>query len=421
MNPIDFTNPDEVKKCIVVVMDMWNWHWCVPAYNRVVELAPHIQKTVEYLRKKGAKIMFSPSDCEKYYNEDHGDENCDRQDPHCDPFAHKALLNTLEHAKPEVKGQAAAFNMPIDSEEPNGSCDGPSQGGGQTRQTPVLTIEKCDLVNAQGTNPDSVFSALVNWSELYPTILWCGVHLNFCVIRRRNGILFLKDYNDKQPVNKKRRLVLIKDLTDTMYTSDRSPNVDHFAGTDLMAQALHDQAGVEFVTSADVLGDGQTFYFGADKRDRSWKPPSRVKLLCHGTLGDNRYVDRDLKMTSSSDAAALWQIESIGPQLVRFKDSSPIPRYITAIPGTVVMNTNIFLSQDPAKHTGTTWYLTRGQLTGPNDWRLHCCGNDLANVIHSALSRLLDADPASKGSTPCLIPNSEADSKSGTQWTLEPA
>ena len=55
-----------------------------------------------------------------------------------------------------------------------------------------------------------------------------GVHLNMCVLGRPVGI--------RQMVNIGKNVVLMRDMTDTMYNPKKRPFVTHFEGTDLVVK-----------------------------------------------------------------------------------------------------------------------------------------------------------------------------------------
>ena len=63
-----------------------------------------------------------------------------------------------------------------------------------------------------------------------------------------------------------KNVVLVRDLTDTMYNPNRSPRVDHFTGTDLVIEHI-EKYWCPTITSTDVLG-GKPFRFKNDTRTR---------------------------------------------------------------------------------------------------------------------------------------------------------
>ena len=83
-----------------------------------------------------------------------------------------------------------------------------------------------------------------------------GVHLNMCVLGRPFGI--------RQLVNLGKDVVLVRDLTDTMYDPRQKPHVDHFTGTDLVVEHV-ERYWCPSITSVDLVG-GVPFRFGGDRR-----------------------------------------------------------------------------------------------------------------------------------------------------------
>jgi len=87
-------------------------------------------------------------------------------------------------------------------------------------------------------------------------VVLLGVHLNMCVLGRPFAI--------RQMVHQGRNVALMRDMTDTMYCSKMRPQVNHFAGTDLVVEHIEKYWCPSF-TSADIVG-GKPFRFGEDRR-----------------------------------------------------------------------------------------------------------------------------------------------------------
>jgi type 1 glutamine amidotransferase len=83
-----------------------------------------------------------------------------------------------------------------------------------------------------------------------------GVHTNMCVLGRPFAIRQLT----RQGLN----VVLLRDMTDTMYNPARAPFVSHFTGTDLVVEHI-EKHWCPTATSADLLG-GKEFRFKDDRR-----------------------------------------------------------------------------------------------------------------------------------------------------------
>ncbi len=102
-----------------------------------------------------------------------------------------------------------------------------------------------------------------NGQELYnlfavrriDNVLICGVHLNMCVLGRPFGI--------RQLAKMEKNVVLVRDLTDTMYNHEMAPHVDHFAGTDLVVEHV-EKYWCPTILSTDLTG-APPFRFAASK------------------------------------------------------------------------------------------------------------------------------------------------------------
>ena len=85
-----------------------------------------------------------------------------------------------------------------------------------------------------------------------------GVHTNMCVLGRPFGL--------RQMAKNGKHVVLMRDMTDTMYNPQKSPFVSHFTGTDLIVEHIEKYV-CPTVTSDQILG-GKPFRFKGDKRKR---------------------------------------------------------------------------------------------------------------------------------------------------------
>ena len=81
-----------------------------------------------------------------------------------------------------------------------------------------------------------------------------GVHANMCVLGRPFSI--------RQMVAEGKSVLLMRDMTDTMYNSRSRPFVNHFRGTDLIVQHI-ERYWCPSITSIDLIG-GKPFQFSHD-------------------------------------------------------------------------------------------------------------------------------------------------------------
>lgn len=68
----------------------------------------------------------------------------------------------------------------------------------------------------------------------------------------------------RQLVHLGKNVVLVRDMTDTMYNHERKPFVDHFTGTDLVIEHV-EKFWCPTILSTDLVG-GKPFRFKDDTR-----------------------------------------------------------------------------------------------------------------------------------------------------------
>jgi hypothetical protein len=115
--------------------------------------------------------------------------------------------------------------LPIDDSD--GGCDCQpqcQQRSPYTRQIATLEIGPDDAIT------DSVEAYYLMRMRGIKNVIVTGVHTNMCILMRPFGI--------RQLVAQDMNVVLMRDLTDTMYNSRRRPNVSHFRGTGLVVDHI---------------------------------------------------------------------------------------------------------------------------------------------------------------------------------------
>jgi nicotinamidase-related amidase/type 1 glutamine amidotransferase len=226
----------------MVVCDMWNQHWCQGATARVAEMAPRMNEVLKAARAKGVLIIHCPSGTLDFYR-DTPQRRRAQAAPKVEP---KVPLQGWCSLDREREGE-----LPIDDSD--GGCDDApqcEQGSPWTRQIATLEIAEGDAIT------DSAEAYYLMRQRGIRNVIVMGVHLNMCVLGRPFAI--------RQLVAQDLNVVLMRDLTDTMYNSRRAPYVSHFVGTDLMIQHVEEH-WCPTITSVDFLG-GEPFRFKADRR-----------------------------------------------------------------------------------------------------------------------------------------------------------
>ncbi len=229
------------RKTAIVICDMWDTHTCPNAAARVAEMAPRMNEVVKAARARGALIIHCPSDTMKFY----------------EGTPQRKLAQSAPHVDPPVPLQrwckldlAAEAPLPIDDSD--GGCDcattwKPGDPYPWKRQIASIEIAADDAIT------ESAEAYHLMEERGIENVIVMGVHLNMCVLGRPFAI--------RQLVAQGKRVLLMRDLTDTMYNPARAPFVSHFAGTQLMIEHV-EKYWCPTITSAALLG-GEPFQFQA--------------------------------------------------------------------------------------------------------------------------------------------------------------
>jgi nicotinamidase-related amidase/type 1 glutamine amidotransferase len=238
------TEPVEwnADKTAIVICDMWDKHWCAGATRRVGEMAPRMNELVSQARKRGVLIIHCPSDTLDFYK-DSPARLLAQQAPAVET---KRPLERWCRLDPEREGR-----LPIDDSD--GGCDCSPQCKQQkawSREIATLKVEPGDAVTDSG---EAYFLMRQRGIE---NVIVMGVHTNMCVLGRPFSI--------RQLVYQGMNVVLMRDLTDTMYNSRMAPYVHHCTGTDLVVEHI-EKKWCPTISSVDFLG-GSEFRFSEDRR-----------------------------------------------------------------------------------------------------------------------------------------------------------
>ncbi len=258
----DATTPPIVEKQVqwdpartaVVICDMWDKHHCPDATERVGEMAPRMNEVLKAARDRGMLIIHCPSDTLGFYQDHPG--------------------RKLAQAAPKVETQVplqgwcslnGVKEPPLPIDDSDGGCDGcpecPGYGAWK-RQHPALEIMGGDAIT------DSAEAFYLMRQRGIANVIVMGVHINMCVLGRPFAI--------RQMVAQGQNVLLMRDLTDSMYNHRMPPYVSHFRGTELVVEHI-EQYWCPSITSADFLG-GEPFRFQGDVK-------KRIAMI----IGENEY------------------------------------------------------------------------------------------------------------------------------------
>jgi len=240
----------------IIVCDMWDLHHCKNAVTRVKEMAPRMNQILEKARSRGALIIHAPSSC---------------MDAYQNHAARKRAINASRSA--DVPPDIGQWCHKIPAEENTKYPLDQSDGGedddlkeheqwakhlkeiGRNPRSPwksqidVLTIHDQDAITDSGVE---------TWNLLeqhhIENIILVGVHTNMCVLGRPFGL--------RQLAKNGKHVVLMRDLTDSMYNPAMWPYVNHYRGTDLIIEHI-EKFVCPTITSDQILG-GKPFVFSGD-------------------------------------------------------------------------------------------------------------------------------------------------------------
>ncbi len=248
-------------KTAVIVCDVWDYHHCYNAVQRLTEFGPRLNELVVNARERGMTIIHSPSDCMPAY-EEHPARKRAIETPKA-----ASLPEDIQSWCSKIPSEEAAI-YPIDQSD-GGEDDEAEQHAkwaeelaalGRNPKLPwkqqaafIQIDEAQDFITDKG---DEVWSILE--SRGIENVILTGVHTNMCVLGRPFGL--------RQMARNGKRVALVRDMTDTMYNPQRWPFVSHFTGTDLIIEHVEKYVAPT-ITSDQFLG-GAAFRHATDTRPR---------------------------------------------------------------------------------------------------------------------------------------------------------
>ncbi|MDR2346003.1 MAG: isochorismatase family protein [Planctomycetaceae bacterium] len=241
VNHIETWQPPETA---IIVCDMWDKHWCPIANKRFLELAAALNPVLCNARDKGVLIVHSPSNCMDYYKD----------------FAQRKILSTYrdKNIAALISNQKlpaeSKIPFPIDTSDEGCECTPKSRNyRAWTKQTDLIPIKEKDLISESGEELGVYFK-----QHGIKNVILTGVATNMCVLHRPFGLRNMKRLG--------MNVVLMRDMTDTMYNPEKPPHVDHFSGTDLVVEYIEKYV-CPTIVSTDFTRQKQ-FRFTGDKRKR---------------------------------------------------------------------------------------------------------------------------------------------------------
>lgn len=276
----------------IIVCDVWDLHHCQNAVLRAQEFAPRLERVLATARDQGVTIIHAPSGCMNHYVEHPARKRAQLVAP--SPALPDEITKWCYQIPAEEKGV-----YPLDQTD-GGEDDEPEQHAKWaaelesrglnpkapwSKQTDLLTIDSDkDYISDKG---DEIWSILT--AKGIDNVILTGVHTNMCVLGRPFGL--------RQLSKNGKNVVLMRDMTDTMYNPGAWPHVSHFTGTDLIIS--HIEKFVAPTVTSDQLIGGEPFVFKGDDR------PHVVVVMAESEYETNRtlpeyasaYLGKDFRVS----------------------------------------------------------------------------------------------------------------------------
>ena len=235
----------DARETAVVICDMWARHWCDGACLRGAEMAPRMNALVCEARRRGALVVHSPSGAMGLYA-DHPARKRAQDAPKAANLP-DGIADWCHQIEAEKRG-----DYPIDQSD--GGCDDEPRCPDRemdVHQAAVLEIRDEDAISDSGVECWNLFE-----QRGIKNVILVGVHTNMCVLGRPFGL--------RNMVRFGKNVLLVRDLTDTMYNSRMKPFVSHVRGTELILEHI-EKFVCPTITSSDLLG-GPALRFAEDDR-----------------------------------------------------------------------------------------------------------------------------------------------------------
>ena len=245
------------KETAIIICDVWDLHHCLNAVRRLEEFAPQLDQVLKEARSRGVMIIHAPSDCMAAYA-DHPARRRAEDVPKLSRLPHEirswcSVLPSEERAvypidqsdggEDDDLEEHAAWAAKLKSLGRNPAMPWKSQSS-------LISIDsERDFISDRG---DEVWNILE--SRGIRNVILTGVHANMCVLGRPFGL--------RQMVRNGKHVVLMRDMTDTMYNPKRWPYVSHFEGTRRIISHI-ERYVCPTVSSNQILG-GEEFRFQGD-------------------------------------------------------------------------------------------------------------------------------------------------------------
>ncbi|MFK5923641.1 MAG: isochorismatase family protein [Verrucomicrobiota bacterium] len=230
----------DAGKTAIIVCDMWDTLRNKVSADRVAEMAPRMNEVLQAARAKGTLIVHAPSGTMDFYKDTAQRARC----------VNAPAVETKLPLKWNYLDEKREAALPVDDSD--GGWEGKTLHGTrpQTRQHPAIVIHPDDAI---GDGKGIYYLLKQRGIE---NVILMGVHTNMCILGRPFGIRQLSYLG--------MNVMLMRDMTDSLYNPQMEPKVNHFRGTDLVVEHI-EKYWCPTTTSSDFINQ-PAFRFAGDTR-----------------------------------------------------------------------------------------------------------------------------------------------------------
>ena len=207
--PVAVARSIPAHQTALIICDMWDKHWSRGATERVDAMIPRMNDVIQKARARGVQIVHAPSETMDFYAQ----------------TAARQRMIMMPRVTPPPPWPHPDPPLPIDDSDGGSDTGEPHEYKAWSRQHPGLEIKDEDGISDDGLEIYSFLRA-----RAISTVLIMGVHTNMCILNRPFGIKALVQWGVD--------MVLVRDLTDTMYNPALRPYVTHEEGTRLVVEYI---------------------------------------------------------------------------------------------------------------------------------------------------------------------------------------
>jgi type 1 glutamine amidotransferase len=261
----------------IVVVDMWNWHWCKTATERVASMVPRMERSLVACRKLGIQVFYCPTDA---------------VDAYVGTPQREAVIAMRLLALPKPLN----IQCPAPPNGPGCACGNRKCRGnfGWDAMHPGLSIHASDLMP---NSRESLYSICKD--KNIDTLIYMGVHTQVCLLGKSVGLRNMKSLGFN--------CVLARDLTDSHPDYDPARGID----PDDLTKRTVDHFEKYLCATVNMKDELQRLGKWPDNR-----PVDPVRLAPWGTPMRPHLFDKPVTLTLS----APWQV---GASIHYTTDGSP--------------------------------------------------------------------------------------------------